>query len=49
MTTALIYQHKTAEADRSIADHMDAQVRKARETRKKKPKKQGPDAGDSPT
>jgi hypothetical protein len=31
---ALIYQHKSSEADRSIADHMDAQARRA-----KKPKK----------
>jgi len=40
MTAALIYQYKSAEADRSIADHMDAQLRKAR---KKKPKKPGPE------
>jgi integrase len=47
MTAALIYQHKSAEADRSIADHMDSQVRRARKTRRKKPKKKpGPDAGE---
>jgi integrase len=45
MTAALIYQHKSAEADQSIADHMDVQARKARKTRKKS-KKPGPDDDD---
>ena len=49
MTAALIYQHRSAEADRSIADHMDVQLRKARKTRKKKPKKPGPDDDDDGT
>lgn len=47
MEAALIYQHKSSEADRSIADHTDAQARKARkpEKRAKKPPSDDDDNG----